>query len=89
MRKGGHSQEVAVKESYRIGGQTWAGMEHGSSFVGHLPVSFGAFAYQCEGHRLFACIDAMEMIASMPDVPEELTPEMGPDIIKVSGLCML
>lgn len=87
MKKSGHSQDVAFKESCRIGGQTWAGMEHGSSFVGHLPVSLGAFAYQCEGNRLFACIDAMDLISSMPDMPAEVTPEMGPDIIKVSGLC--
>ncbi len=61
---------------------TWAGMQRGSTFCGHLPVALGSFVYQIEGNRLLACIDVLECMGLMEDIPEDVTPEMGPDLIK-------
>jgi hypothetical protein len=86
VKKSGRSEEVALKESHRIDGQTWCGYKHGSSFVGHQLLALGSVCYQVEGCRVLATADAMDIMAQMPNAPEEVTPEMGPDLIK-AGIC--
>ena len=86
VKKSGRSEEVALKESHRIDGQTWCGYKHGSSFVGHQTLALGSVCYQVEGCRVLATADAMDIMAQMPNAPEEVTPEMGPDLIK-AGIC--
>ena len=81
----GRTEEIAFKEAQRVSGHSWAGIKHGSSSVGPMPVSLGAFLYQVEGARLMACIDAMECLSKMPDVPKEVTPDISPDLVKVPG----
>lgn len=31
---------------------------------------------------MLACIDIVELLGLMPDAPEDITPEMAPDLIK-------
>ncbi len=76
----GADQAFADKDSLRICGVTWAAGQHGSSFSGHLPVALGSFSYQLEGGRLIACIDVMELLGMLPDAPDDVTPEMAPDL---------
>ena len=85
VKTAGQPDAVANKEAMRIEGTTWMSMCHGSSFVGNLPLALGCFAYQIEGDRLVAMIDSMECVGCLPDVPSEVTPEMGPDVIKAGS----
>ena len=86
MEKSGQPDEVAIKEGLRVGGTTWATMRRGSSSTGTLPIALGSIAYQIEGDRLVAMMDAMECISYLPDVPSEVTPEMGPDLIQAASV---
>lgn len=61
---------------------TWAAGQHGSSFSGHFPIALGSVSYQLEGSRMLACIDIMELLSLMPDAPDQITPEMAPDLVK-------
>ena len=76
------NDQLANKEMLRISGISWGGIRHLSSFCGHLPVSLGAFVYQVEGNRLVSVIDAMDLLGCMENIPAEITPDQGPDLIK-------
>lgn len=78
----GSNAVAAEKEAMRITGMTWAGIQRGSTFCGHLPVALGSFMYQVEGNRLVACIDVLECLGLMEGVPDDVTVDMGPDLIK-------
>lgn len=84
VKNAGQPDAVANKEGMRIEGTTWMSMSHGSSFTGNLPLALGCFAYQIEGDRLVAMIDSMECVGCLSGAPSEITPEMGPDIIKAA-----
>ena len=86
VKEAGHDEDKATKESMRISGNTWSGIKHGSTYCGHLPVPLGALVYQLEGQRLLAVADAMDIMGHMPEMPDEVTPEMGPDLVRVTWL---
>lgn len=82
VSQSGANRELADKDALRIAGVTWSAFQHGSSFSGHFPIALGSVSYQLEGCRMLACIDIMELLGLMPDAPEDITPEMAPDLIK-------
>lgn len=79
---------VAQKEASRLSGIAYVAAKRGGLFTGPLPVSTGAFLFQLEGHRMVACVSAMECIGLLtafqgdPDALSEVSPDMAPDMMK-------
>ena len=50
-----------LKSANKINGLTWAGCQHGSTYTGHYPVTFGSFTYMIEGSKYMASMDLNEL----------------------------
>ena len=84
-RRSGRTEELAAKEHARVSGMTWTAFKQGSRFTGAYPVPLGSFSYQLLGCRFLCCMDIMEMMGIMQEdgkCPEEVSPEMAPEMMQ-------